>query len=725
MRSLHEDGPLLTGAARFVADLRVDGMRHAAFVRSPVAHARVTGIDAGAARRIADVYTADDLGLPPLPSPDVAPTLARPPLASGTVRFVGEPVAVVVADDPLRAADAAAACDVSYDPLPAVTDPLRALADDAPRLFAALGTNVVLSSDHGYDDVDLSHADVVIRARFTHSRVVHVGAQEPSTTRDDIAAVLGLAPADVRVVGPHVGGAFGGRIPTYAEHVVVAALAWRLGVAVGHVETRSENLVAMIHGRGQIQDVEMGAMRDGTLVGLRAALVLDMGAYPRMPDRASLTTSMLSGAYRLPRVGSTVTGVVTNAPTVRAYRGVGRVEATALVERAVDLVSGELGLDPLVVRRRNLIPADAYPYITATGRRYDSGDLPAALDAAAAMAGYDDARREQRRRRAAGSTAHRGIGIAAYVNLTGWDDEYGSVEITADGRVLVSTGAAPSGQGHASVWAGLLHDVLGVDPATVTVRRPDTGLLPRGAGTWGSRSLQTAGNAVLGAAGQVRDRAIRLAAIHWDVDRPAVAIDPGRGLRLRGAAGRRLSWAQLAELTGDDRLAASAVYGQDELTAPFGVHVAVVDVDPETGRVTIVAYVAVDDAGRVVDPQIVEGQVHGGVVQGIGEALHEQFVPCGDGRPATATLRDYKIPGAPDVPSIVTGRLEVPAPGNPLGVKGIGESGVIGAVAAVRNAVIDALAHRGVRHIDVPLTPQRVWRALREAESDPPVSHFA
>jgi carbon-monoxide dehydrogenase large subunit len=747
MRSLHEDGPLLTGAARFVGDLRPDGMCHAAFVRSPVAHARVAGIDARAARRLAEVYTADDLALPALPSPDVAPALARPLLATGTVRFVGEPVAVVLADDPLRAADAAVACQVAYDPLPAVTDPLRAAADDAPRVFPALGSNVALSADHGYDRVDLSHADVVVRARFTHPRVapvplepggvlvtvddggvvVRVGAQEPATTRDDIAAVLGLAPADVRVVGPHVGGAFGGRIPTYPEHVVVAALAWRLGVAVRHVETRSENLVAMIHGRGQIQDVEVGARRDGTLVGLRAALVLDLGAYPRMLDRASLTTDMLSGAYRLPQVGSTVTGVVTNAPTVRAYRGVGRVEATALVERAVDLVAGELGLDPLVVRRRNLIPSDAYPYITATGRRYDSGDLPAALDAAVSLVGYSDARRDQRRRRAAGATPHRGIGISAYVTLSGWDDEHASIEIAADGRVLVSTGAAPSGQGHATVWARLLHDALGIDPASVIVRQPDTQLAPGGAGTWGSRSLQTAGNAVVDAAATLRERATRLAADRWDVDRSAVVIDRGRGLRVDDGSGRRLSWAQLAASAGDGRIAATAVYGQDELTAPSGAHIAVVDVDPETGRVTIVAYVAVDDAGRVVEPQIAEGQVHGGVVQGIGEALHERFVPAGDG-PSTATLHDYPIPGAPDVPAIVTRLLEVPAPGNPLGVKGVGESGVIGAVAAVRNAVIDALAHRGVRHIDVPLTPQRVWRALRDAEADRrdrPVNHCA
>lgn len=729
MTRRREDAALLTGHARFVADVAGADALHAAFVRSPVAHGRISDLDVSVARRLATVCTADDLDLPDQPAdPGLNATLGRPLLARDVVRFAGEPVAVVAAADPLAAADAAAACVASFEPLPAVTDPMAAMADDAPLVFGDRGSNIVRTIDTGYDAVDLSGSDIVVRARFVHPRVaplpldaggvvatpedrgllVWVGAQEPFRTRAQIAAAVGLDAERVRLVLPDVGGGFGGKLPTYPEHTIVAALALRLGVPVRYSETRSENLVAMIHGRGQIQDVEVGAMRDGTLVGLRAHIVLDAGAYPAMLDRASLTTSMLCGAYRIPQAGATVTCVATNAPPTRAYRGVGRVEATALVERSVDLVAAELRMDPLDVRRRNMIPADVYPYNTPTGARYDSGDVPSALKAATTRVGYHDLRREQRHRRAHDIAPHLGIGIGAYVSLTGWDPEYAAVEITDAGRACVAVGTAASGQGHATTWVRLVHDVLGIDAAHVAVAPLDTATVPRGMGSWGSRSLQTAGNAVALASRAVRDRAVRIAAAHWGIGAEAVGIGPGGAT----CGTSRLSWVRLAQLADDQPLGAEVNYEQRHLTAPFGVHVAVVELDADTGRIRVVRYVAVDDCGRVCAPAIVDGQIHGGIAQGIGEALYEDLRHAPDGTPLTATLRSYKIPGAPDVPAIDVVRSQVPAPGNPLGAKGVGESGVIGAVAAVRNAAVDAVAHLGVRHIDVPLTPERVWRAL-------------
>ncbi|CAN5917970.1 molybdopterin-dependent oxidoreductase [soil metagenome] len=734
MRRRCDDGPLLTGAARFVADVDLPDALHAVFVRSPLAHARIVGADLHAAGGLAHVFTADDLDLRPLPSdPDVDPRLARPPLGRDVVRFAGEPVAVVVARDPAVAVDAAAACAFEFEPLPAVVDPTVAVTDLAPLVFAELDSNIVREIDTGYDAVDLSAADIVVRARFVHRRVaplpldaggavampddggliVWVGAQEPFRTRAQIAAAVGLDVDRVRLVLPAVGGGFGGKLPTYPEHVVVAALALRLGAPVRYVETRSENLVTMIHGRGQIQDVEVGARRDGTLVGLRARILLDAGAYPRMLDRAGLTTSMLCGAYRIPQAGATVTAVATNAPTVRAYRGVGRVEATALVERSIDLIAAELDLDPLDVRRRNLIPADAYPHHTAAGARYDSGDLPRAVDAATAHIGYHALRRDQRRRRGRGAAPHLGIGIGAYVSVTGWDPEFGAVEITADGRAVVTAGTADTGQGHATAWARLVGDALGIADDHIVVTPLDTDAVPRGGGSWGSRSVQTAGNAVARACSALADRAARIAAGHWGVDVGTVAIGPD-GATVADSGAAPLSWARLAALAGDDPLRAAVDHDQEHLTAPSGVHIAVVEVDADTGAVNLIRYVAVDDCGRVLVPEIVDGQIHGGVAQGIGETLSECIRHAADGKPVTTTLRAYKIPGALEVPTIETIRCEVPAPGNPLGVKGVGESGAVGAVAAVRNAVIDAVAHLGVRHIDVPLTPERVWRAVHD-----------
>lgn len=723
---------LLTGDASFVADIDPGDALHAAFVRSPVAHGRIARMDLAAARRLATVCTADDLLLPPLaPDPGSAPCLGRPPLARDVVRFAGEPVAVAVAADPATAADAVAACTVTYDPMPAVTDPLAATAADAPLLFSDLASNVVSESDTGYHAVDLSSADLVVRARFVHPRVapvpldaggvvavphgdglmVWVGAQEPFRTREQIAAVVGLDVDQVRVVLPAIGGGFGGKLSTYPEHVVIAGLALRMDAPVRYIETRRENLVAMIHGRGQVQDVEVGALRDGTVVGLRARIVLDAGAYPRMLDRAALTTSMLCGAYRIPQAGATVTAVATNAPTTRAYRGVGRVEAAALVERVVDLVAAELGMDPLDVRRRNLVPAAAYPHRTAAGARYDSGDLPRALDAASSQVDYHGFRREQRRRQVAGTTPLLGVGVGAYVNVTGWEPEFAAVEVTGDGRVTVTTGTAATGQQHALAWVRLVERTLGVDASHISVTPLDTAVVARGHGSWGSRSLQTAGSAVLQAATAVRDRAIGVAARHWQIDPGDVALHRD-GARHAGQWATALSWAQLAGLAGDQPLRAAVDFDQDELTAAFGVHVAVVEVDPDTGSVDIVRYVAVDDCGRVLVPAVVDGQIHGGVAQGIGEALYEAIVYDPSGTPSTATLRSYSIAGAPDLPSVETVRSEVPAPGNPLGAKGVGESGVVGAVAALRNAVVDALVQRGVAHLDVPLTPERIWRAL-------------
>src|SRR5215218_10189456 len=744
-----EDPPLVTGAAHYSDDLVFPGTLHAVFVRAPLAHGRIVAVDPSVAAGlpgVAGVFCAADLDLPPMPAGDAPTGMARPVLASGTVRFQGEAVAVVVAASRTQALDAAEAVEVDYEPLPVVTDPEAALAEDAPTLFAD-GGNLARARRWPEPSRALEGAEVVVRGRFVNQRVapaplepnaavavpepegdgliLYAPCQAPFWVRDTVAEVLGMDLERVRVVVPTVGGAFGARIVTYPEQVAVAALAMRLGRPVRYVESRSETMLAMTHGRAQVQEVELAATRDGRITGLRARLVADGGAYPGdAPPNVSSTRYMASGVYRIARVEVAWQCVATNTTPVAAYRGAGRPEATSMVERAVDLLAARLRLDPAEVRRRNLIPARAFPYTTATRARYDSGDYERALDLVLEAAGYDGLRAEQARRRRRGDVRQLGIGLSLYVEVTGFGSEYGEVEVGPGGRVTARTGVSPHGQGHETAFARLVAGALGVDPDRVTVVHSDTAALPWGDGTMGSRSLQVGGSAVAEAAGLVLDKARALAAHLLEAPADDVVLFSGEGLGVAGAPETALGWAELAAAAADpDRhppgmgpgLEAAVDFRMERSTFPFGAYFVNDTATTETGRVRLLRHVAVDDSGRILNPVLAEGQVHGGIAQGVAQALFEEVGYDTDGNCLHGNLAAYGMPSAADLPAFETRRTETPTPLNPLGVKGIGESGTIGATPAVQNAVVDAVAHLGVTHIDMPLTPERVWRAIRAA----------
>jgi carbon-monoxide dehydrogenase large subunit len=663
-------------------------------------------------------------------------------------------VAVVLADTRTAAADAAELVLVDLEPLPVVVDPERALEPDATSLFPEVGTNLafVLRRTSGGDPH--AGADLVVRGRFANQRVapvpmetngavavpdpgtggVHVWlpTQAPHIARDDLAGALGLDPARVRVTAPSVGGGFGAKGETYPEQIAVAALALRLGRPVRYVETRSENLTAMVHGRGQIQEVEVGVTRDGRVLGLRANVLADMGAYPIGTYLPDLTADMASGVYDLRAVDLTARCAVTNTTPVGSYRGAGRPEAAAMLERAMDLVAAELGMDPAEVRRRNLVPPDAFPHTTATGVTYDTGDYPAALDRVLAASGYARLRAEQAERRRRADPRLVGIGVSTYVEVTAWGSEYGRVSVAADGSVTVLTGTAPHGQGHETAFAQIASGVLGVPMGSVRVLHSDTGVVPRGEGTMGSRSLQLGGSAVFRAGEAVVDKARRIAARMLEAGVEDVALlDPGvhsvedgeARIGVVGAPDRSFSWAELAAAAEREPAdgGAPGLWGENDFdmrkrhTFPFGAHVAVVEVDAETGAVRLLRHVAVDDAGRIVNPLLVRGQVHGGIAQGAAQALYEEVAFDEHGSPLTGSLMAYAMPSAADLPSFETTNTETPTPLNPLGAKGIGEAATVGSTPAIQSAVIDAVSHLGVRHIDMPLTPERVWRAIRDA----------
>jgi carbon-monoxide dehydrogenase large subunit len=745
-----EDPALLTGSAGFMADVVVPGMLHAAFVRSYAAHGVLRDVDLTAAKELPGVvaaYVAADLGLPDIPEWPRAegpprPELARPCLARDRVRYVGEPVAVVVARSAADAADALEQVVVDIEPLPAVVDPMAAMEPGAPVLFEAFGSNVVLEVRP--DDPSLGGrgalegAEVVARARFVNNRVAPVpmepngilarpapdgrldclvSCQAPFAVRAGIARALGRDEASVRVHTPAVGGGFGAKGGVYPEHLVIAAVADRLGAPVRHVETRSENLVAMSHGRGQVQEIALGARRDGTVVGLEARTVTDVGAYcwrGAIPFRTARL--MATGPYRIPRLSLTSLGVVTTTTPIGPYRGAGRPEAAAMLERAMDLLADELGMDPVEVRRRNLLRPDELPIRTHTGAHYDSGDYARALDHVLELAGLDDLRAEQAARRAGRGLRQLGIGVSTFVEISGAGAEYGEVALQADGTVVLTTGASPHGQGHETTLAQVVAAVFDVPMTQVVVVHSDTDRVARGTGTFGSRTGQLAGSAAHRAAEAVVELARRQAADLLEAAPEDVVAVPG-GLSVAGVPARGLTWGELAAAAPGGELRAEDDFAQEHGTYPFGAHLAVVEVDVETGRVTLERLVAVDDCGTVVNPMIVAGQVHGGLAQGAAQALFEEVRFDATGNPSTATLADYGMPSAAELPSFELGETVTPSPRNPLGMKGVGESGSVGATAAIQNAVVDALRPFGVRHVDMPLTAERVWRAIRDATS--------
>src|SRR6266849_5062438 len=703
-----EDPRLITGAGLYTDDVRLDRCLHAVFVRSSMAHARLKSVDvtrAAALPGVVRIFGAGDL--------EFASATARPQLASDVVLFVGDAIAVAVAETRDQAVDAAAAVIVDYDPLPVVVD-------------FEVGEPGALEG-----------ADVSIKARFINQRLAAVpieanavaaepdgtggirvwaSTQVPFRVRTQVADALGLPDAKVHVIAPDVGGAFGAKLMTYPEQSVLCAVALKLDRRVRWFEYRSENMVAMSHGRAQVQDVALGATRDGKLVGLDLEIVADCGADAGLGAALPGFTMLLSsGGYDIPKIRVRTRTALTNTTIVSAYRGAGRPEAISMIERAMDMLAFELGLDPAELRRRKFIRG-GFPFTTAAGATYDSGDYPGALEVALEAVGYDELRREQKARRERGERVLLGVGISSYVEMTAVQltSEFGFARVSADGSFTVGAGTSSSGQGHETAYAQLAASLLDVPMGRVSVVQSDTNQLRSGDGTYGSRSLQLGGRAVRGACIALVNKAREEAARRLEAGVEDLQRTARGGFGVRGVPSASLSWAELA---AEAMLIAEDEFEQDGQTFPFGCHVAVVEVDVETGEARLIRHVAVDDCGTILNPTLVEGQVHGGVAQGAAQALYEEFVYDVDGNPLTTSLVDYAIPTIGEIPFIETLHMETPSPLNPLGVKGVGESGTIGSTPAVQNAVIDAVSHLGVRHIDMPLHPMRVWEAIQAAQT--------
>ncbi len=744
-----EDPRFLTTGGVYTTDVtdeRLAGACHVYFVRSPVAHARILSVDVSAALAepgvIAAFTGADlaDLPLPGPPMPMISAHMAQPLLARDVVRYVGEAVAVVVTEDRYQGEDAADLVDVEYDVLPVVVDMAVATDDVAPVLFPESGSNVAASfGDPASFAADLfDGCDVVVSRTIVNQRVAPapmegraaaaswadgrltawIPNQGAQGTRGSLAELLGIDQADIRVITPDVGGAFGAKFGADPEHAVVCWVARALGRPARWTETRNENLLGMTHGRAQRQTVTIGGRRDGTVLAYRLEILQDSGAYPKFGAFLPfLTILMAPGPYAFGRAEAAARSVVTNTTPVGAYRGAGRPEATAAVERAIDLFAAEIGVDPAEVRRKNLLPAFTEPHKTAFGAVYDTGDYAAALDKALVTAGYADLRDEQAKRRADGDVIQLGIGLSCYVEITGPGAEEGgpsenaTVEVHPDGTATILTGTSPHGQGHATVWAMLASEELGIPIGKITVKWGDTDLIPQGGGTGGSRSLQQGGAAVQQASRELLDVARERAADELEASPADLVFDTGRSAF--AVVGDPDASVSLASLAATDRLYVRAVFRAAGPTFPFGAHVAVVEVDTETGKVVLRRVVTVDDAGTVVNPLLAEGQRHGGIAQGAAQAFLEEVIYDADGNPMTASFADYAFVSAAEMPSFELADMATPTTYNPLGAKGIGEAATIGSTPAVQNAIIDAVAHLGVRHIDMPATPQRVWQELR------------
>ncbi|HEU5308927.1 MAG TPA: xanthine dehydrogenase family protein molybdopterin-binding subunit [Acidimicrobiia bacterium] len=745
-----EDPTLLRGEATYIDNLALPGALHLAFVRSSYAHAELTGVDTADARAmpgVVAVYTAGDLEFPDHTGMmQLNPNVVRPALARDRVRFVGDAIAVVVAETKAQAVDAAETVVVEYEPLAAVTDMEDALAPDAPVQFDALGSNVIMGAREpdGYDP--LAGAEVVVRGRFENQRVavvpmegsavavvpgddgdgheltVYLACQMPHSNRNALATNFGVEPEKVRLIAPHVGGSFGAK-HWAPEDIVAVRVARELGRPVKWVETRSENMIAMPHGRGQVQYLELGLLRDGTIVGLRCRIIGDSGAYGGFGGMLAFgpTRMMSQGVYRIPKIGYDCAVALTNLAPMGAYRGAGRPEAAAMLERILDMAADELDIDPVDIRRRNFLQPDEFPYSTVTGVTYDIGDYDAALTEALRIAGYDELRAEQATRRERGDVRLLGIGVCAYVEITagGSSSEYAEVEVHPDGSATVKAGTSAHGQGHATAYSQLVSGQLGIPIERISFVQSDTALVPRGGGTGGSRSLQIGGSAALEASRGVLERARSIAAELLEAAREDIVLTDDGMLGVAGVPSKAITWAEVSTKASDDGvpLVVEHDFVQSGASFPFGVHVSVVEVDTETGRVVPLRHVAVDDCGRILNPMLVDGQVHGGVASGIAQALWEHMVYDEDGNPLTSTLAEYGIPSAAEFPTFEVAHTETPSPLNPLGAKGIGESATVGSTPAVQNAVVDALSHLGVRHIDLPCTPERVWRAVEDARA--------
>jgi carbon-monoxide dehydrogenase large subunit len=767
-----EDPRLITGQARYTDDITVAGQLWAAFVRSPHAHARILSIDSAAAAELPGihaVFTGEDLDMESgLPHAWVPPgvevnTPDHWPLAKGVVRHVGDPVAVVIGEDRYATVDAAELVAVDWEPLPAVTDPEAALEDGSALVHEQFGTNRVHQwslGGGGDPEQALADSDVVVERRVVNHRVsgapiepravladyragsitLTSSTQVPNFVRLFVALIVGISEERVRVIAPEVGGGFGAKLQIYGEEILLAWASRRLERPVKWVETRTEHMAVSHHGRDQIATIRMGATRDGRITAVHVKIVADMGAYLMLLTGVipSLGAFVMSGVYDIPVVQTDITGVFTNKCPTDAIRGAGRPEATHMLEVTIEQLAAELGIDPLDLRRRNFIAADSFPHTTAVGITYDSGNYQGALAKLLEHIDPAEVRREaERLRRERG--VHRGIGFSTYTEICGlapsratgpqgvglqtglWESALVRVHVT--GAVTVYTGTSPHGQGHETGFAQIVADRLGVDPAQVEVIHGDTGTGPQGLGTYGSRTLSVGGEAVARATAKVVDKARRIVAHQLEAAPEDIELRDGR-FSVKGSADRGMTMAEVAgaayipdDLPEDMEpgLEETMFYDPENFVFPFGAHACVVDVDAETGKVDIVRYVAVDDCGPAINPMLIDGQVHGGVVHAIGQALFEQIHYDEAGQLVTGTFVDYALPSAADVPNIETDRTETRSPVNSLGVKGIGEAGTIAASAAVTNAVIDAVRPLGVTYLNMPLSPMRIWEALAAA----------
>ena len=797
-----EDPALLTGKANWTDNIKLPGMMHAAMLRSPVAHAKVTSIDVSAAKEqpgVLDVFTGEDLasewpgGVPCAANvTEEQKTPFHPPIVTDEVRYLGDVVAVVVASDRYTAKDALELIEVEYDELPVVTDMEAALADDAPLVHEDLGTNecFVWAAEagdvdsafaenaaqegsasrapdvepHGDTDEAIDGANVIIKERYIQQRlipnaiepratvatqepghnsyVVYSATQVPHLAKIVLSLATGIPENEIRVVAPDVGGGFGSKLNIYREEIIALVLTKKLGVPVKWVEERSENYLATIHGRGQIQDVELAATSEGRILGMRVKLLDDMGAYLQLltPSISVSGAGMFPGVYTFDAFSIEIKGVFTNMTPTDAYRGAGRPEAAYAIERAIDSLARKLEMDPAEVRRKNFYEPFDEPTETPAGLQYDSMNMQAALDRVIELADYEGLREEQRRRRESDDPVQLGLGFATYTEIcglgpskvlaglgiggAGW--EAASVRMLLTGKVEVATGTTPHGQGHETSWSQITADALGVTPDDVTVLHGDTAISPMGRDTYGSRSLAVGGIAVHLAAQKVVEKAKKVAAhmleaaegdIEFEGGKFSVAGSPDQNVSIQDVSATAFLGADIPEGM-EPGLSENMVFDPPNFTFPFGAHICVTEVDTETGFTKIRDYFAVDDCGPVINPVIVDGQLHGGLAQGIAQALYEEAVYDENGNLVTGSMVDYLVPGAPELPNFTLDRTVTPSPSNPLGVKGVGEAGTIGAPPAVVNSVIDALSPLGVTHIDMPTSPWNVWRTIQDARGN-------
>lgn len=742
-----EDPKFLTTGGVYMDDFQDDRLAGAAWVvyaRSPIAHGTINSIDIDDAigmPGVIAVHTAETLGLEPAASP-FNPGVARTLLASGTVRWVGEPLAAVVAETYEQAVDAAQAVIADIDALPVLLDMEEALASDV-HIYEGAGGNAVFDSTFmgGAKNTGpefFEGCEVVISETLMNQRVapcpleprgaaavwhddrllVWVSSQHVQGIKPGFAATAGVDADVVRVMTPDVGGGFGAKIGVYSEELLLGVLSRDIGRPVRFRETRSESMMNLGHGRAQLQKVTAGGTRDGKVTHLRLELFQDSGGFAEIGTilGAAFTRVMASAVYDIPNIECHCVSVVTNTTPTVAYRGAGRPEATAAAERVMDLFALETGLDPVEVRRRNLIPKFDQPHTTATGQAYDVGDYEGSLDRALAAADYAALRADQQRRREAGETKLLGIGVSVYVEITGGVgtmDEAAKIEIHPDGTGTIYTGTSPHGQGHDTAWSSIASAQTGIDIADFTLVWGDTDLTPVGLGTMGSRSLQQGGVAVHEAAIGLVEKAKAVAARLLEADVADVVLDVGSGsFHVAGAPAVAKSWADLGAAADAGELTEDTIFKADMPTYPFGSHVAVVEVDTETGNVRLLRHVACDDAGTMVNPMLLAGQVHGGIAQGVAQALYEEVRYDSDGNPITSNFADYTMISMDLLPQVERIPMETATFVNPLGAKGVGESGTIGSTPAVHSAVLDAISHLGVRHIDMPCTPEKVWRAI-------------